>query len=198
MAVNFPGPYEIEYSILVGTLTHVIRVNCIATPAPTVGDAFSAINVMTRTGTPAVLQTAVDGLWDVIRQAYNNAVSCTAVTLWRYPVSGSLAKTYVSAGSVTNPAGSSGSATTQAHQFTPSFRTANGGILKMVLLETVFTSNVKQVLVPNVAGSPDQRLAAYILSGSNWALGRDDSWPIAALYGSFGQNEATWRARYRP
>lgn len=197
MAINYPGPYEIEYNVLVSSIPHLIRVNCVATPAPTPGSALNTITLQTRSGTPANAQTCVDGLWNLIRAAYNTGVTCQGVTLWRYPVAGSFVKTFVSAGAVTTPAGAAPGATTLAHQATLSFRTANGGIMKLTLLETAFTALTRQVLVANAAGATEQKIAAYLISGSGWAIARDDSFPITPLYGVFGQNEAIFKARYR-
>jgi hypothetical protein len=69
--------------------------------------------------------------------------------------------------------------------------------MKLVYLEGNVAGNSRLNLVPNVAGSNFQRVAAYVLSADNICLGRDDSYPVAALRESRGQNERVWRSIHR-
>lgn len=197
MAINLPGPYEIEYLYTVNNLVHALRLNCITDGTPTPGDAFSTIDLVTKSGGSIALQTAIDDVWEELRKQLTTTSSAGLVTLWKY-VTGTYEKNFISSGSVTNPAGTSGGAARPAGQVTISMRTAAGGYLKMTALETV--DNLDQI-VPLVAApgiSVWSNLALYMLSSSGWILGRDGSFPIAPLNQSYGQNESTYRARFRP
>jgi hypothetical protein len=198
MAINYPGPYEVEYSILVNTFTHKMRMNCVvsgSTPPP--GTAPTAINLMTRAGTPATLAVCANGLWEQLRLWYHTSVTCTGYIFWRYPVAGSFVKDFVTAGTLTNQAGLSTTAVNLANQFTESFRTANGGVMKITAFETSFTVLTRNTLTANAAGTAEQKTAAYVISSAGWMIGRDDSFPIAPTYFIGGQNEAVFRKRYR-
>jgi hypothetical protein len=135
-------------------------------------------------------------IWSFYRANYHTSISAIGYTLWKY-VPGTLAKDYVSAGTVTTPLGTSGVAVIIAGQCTLTFRTANGGVLKCVFIEGSSGGDTRATLLPNAAGTATQRIAAYILSADNVALGRDDSYPVAAMRDSRGQNEKIWRKIYR-
>lgn len=197
---NYPGPYEIEFEVNMGAVTpartHVIRVNCaiVGTPAP--GTLPSAITVQKAGGGTGTLQAVADQWWSFVRQFYLPSVTCTSFTLWKY-ISGTFSKDFISAGAVANPAGTGGGSTVIAGQVTLSFRTANGSVIKQVFIETGLAGDTRTTLVPNAAGNSVQKFAAYLLSADNVALGRDDSYPVAALRDSRGQNEKVWRSIYR-
>lgn len=197
MAQNFPGPYEVDYSILVTGITHHLRLSCVALGSPLPGTAPALVNLQTRAGTPQTLQICAQSLWNFLRIPFHNSVTLTGFTLWRYPIAGSLQKDFVTSGVVTNPAGASTSATTLAHQQTLSFRSANGGVMKVVMLESAYSGNARNTLISNGSGSSEQQIAAYLLSSAGWAIARDDSFPIVPLFSVGGQNEAIYKIRFR-
>jgi hypothetical protein len=196
---NFPGPYELEFEINMGAVVparvHVIRANVAVVGSPSPGTLLSAITLQTAGGGTKTAQAAADQFWSFIRLNYAASVSVTEVRLWKY-VSGTFAKDFISAGAVASPAGSSG-ATQTAQQDTLSFRSANGSVMKIVMLEAQLAGDTSVTLIPNAAGTPAQRIAAYILSADNVALARDDGFPVTALRRSLGQNERIWRKIYR-
>ena len=198
MAINYPGPYEVVYKILVSGLEHEARYNCVATPAPTAGTAFASINLQTRSGTPANAQTCVEGLWNQMRPHFHTSVTCSAIELWHYPVAGSFARDFISATTPSLPAGLSSGAVILANQDTLSFRSANGGIMKVEMMESSFQTHAVTTLVPNSSGNTIQKIAAYVLSSAGWLLARDDGFPFSAYRHTSGQNEALYRRRYRP
>lgn len=198
MPVNLPGPYEIEYQLNGYTnpvRSHLLRINTIAVGSPAAGTLPTAINMQKLGGGTATLSTVANQFWEFIRLMYNSAITCGGYTLWKY-VAGTYAKDFISAGSVTNPA-CSGSGGTAAGQLTQTYRSANGGIMKIVLLETNQTGTTRTTLVPNPAGTPSQKLAAYLLSVDGIAIARDDGFPVAALRDARGENEALFRLLYR-
>lgn len=194
MAENLPGPYEIEFSMngwVSPVRQHVFRVNCIAIGSPAPGTAPTAIDMQKMGGATAKLNVVANQIWEFVRLFYAASIVASGYTLWRY-VTPTLAKDFISAGALTNPA-CSGSAGANAAQLTQTYRSGNGGIMKVVLLETNQSGDAQIALVPNGAGSASQRLAAYVMSADNVAIARDDAFPVAALRDSRGQNEQIWR-----
>lgn len=191
---NFPGPYEIEYT-LTGwgspAREHLMRFSTAVLGSPAPGSLPTAIDVQKMGGSTAKLNIVVNQLWEFIRLFYPNTISCSGYQLWKY-VAGTLGKDFIAAGTVTNPAGS-GAATVAAAQLTQTYRSANGGILKIVILESNQSGNARQALVANAAGNPSQRLASYIMSADNIVLARDDAYPVNPLRDSRGENERIWR-----
>jgi hypothetical protein len=196
---NLPGPYEIEFQ-LSGWLTparqHVMRFNTIAVGNPPAGTAATAIDMQKQGGATAKLNVVANQIWEFLRLAYHTTITCTGYTLWKY-VSGTTAKDFISAGAVTNPLGTVGSAPVPAWENVLTFRSANGGIMKVVYLESSTGGDTRSTLIPSAVGTPFQRFAAYLLSADNVAIARDDAFLIAALRQSNGQNERIWRKLYR-
>lgn len=200
MVESLPGPYEIEFN-LVGwaspTREHVFRISVLALGSPPAGTLATAIDIQKMSGATAKLNVVANQFWEFLRQLHGAGISCNGYQLWKY-VPGTLAKDFISAATVTNPLGTGSPATgVNAHQNTLTFRSANGGVLKLVILEGTGSGDTRSTLIPNAAGTPQQKLAAYILSGDNVALARDDSYPVAALRDSRGQNERIWRLLFR-
>lgn len=199
MAENLPGPYELEFELSGWSSparTHLLRFSCAVLANPPAGTLPTAIDVQKTGGATAKLNIVANQIWEFIRLFYHTSVVSAGYQLWKY-VPGTLAKDFIAAGTLTNPAGSSATAITAAHQVTLTFRSANGGIVKIVLLESIMTGDTRTVLVANPAGTAPQRLASYVLSADNIVLARDDSYPIAALRDSRGQNERVWREIFR-
>jgi len=196
---NLPGPYEIEFSLggwSAPVRSHVMRFNVIAVGNPPAGTLATAIDIQKQGGATAKLNVVANQLWEFLRLAYHTSITCTGYTLWKYAV-GTNAKDFVSAGTVTNPAGTSATSPTVAWEVIATFRSANGGIMKVVYLEPSLTGENRSTLTPNAAGNAIQRLASYILSADNIAIARDDAFIVAALRDSRGQNERIWRKIYR-
>lgn len=191
---NLPGPYEIEYSLVGWTAPvreHVLRISVAAVGTPAVGSLPTAIDIQKMGGSTAKLNVVANQFWEFIRLFYSSSIQCAGYQLWRY-VSGTLGKDFISTGAVTNPAANAG-AGINAQQLTQTYRSANGGILKLVLLEVNQSGDNRIALVPNAAGTASQRLAAYVMSADNVILARDDAYPVNPLRASLGQNEKIWR-----
>jgi|SRR5688572_3315443 len=200
MAINFPGPYEVEYAYTVPvggvTLAHVLRANCTAVGTPVIGSDPADVDLMTISGTPADLQTCADDFWDFLRPLIHSTVSCTGFTLWKY-ITGTFERTFVTSGSVANPAGFAAVAPVAASMAKHTYRTAAGGIMGHVLLESSVDSDAQFDYAALDVGNPNKDIMDYVVSGSGWLLARDDSFPIVPLRVSFGENEATWKTRFR-
>ena len=198
MAENLPGPYEIEFDMLGWSSPareHVHRINvaCVGTPA--IGALPTAINIQKMGGGSGTLNVVANQYWEFMRLFYPAAITTSGYILWKYVV-GTLGKTFISSGTVTNPAGN-GAAIVAASQLTLTYRSALGGIMKQVLLEPNLAGSNRIPLIPNAAGASYQRMAAYIMSADNIALARDDGFPIAPMHAASGENERMFRKLYR-
>jgi len=199
MAENLPGPYEIEFDLqgwLSPARSHVLRFSCAAVGSPAPGSLPTAIDIQKMGGATAKLNVVANQIWAFVRTLYAPAISAVGYTLWKY-VPGTLAKDFISAGALTTPAGTAAGAATVAHQTTLTFRSANGGVLKVVFLETSLTGDTRITLIPNPVGSLIPLFASYVMSADNVILARDDAYPVAALRDSRGQNERIWREVFR-
>lgn len=195
---NFPGPYEIEFTIVGFTSPvreHKIRMNVAAIGSPAAGALPTAITLQKAGGGTATLDVVANQAWSFLRQFWPASISCVGYEFWKY-VTGTYAKNFISTGTLTTPAGTAGGLTAK-HQVTLSFRSANGGILKSVFLETVLTGDTQTALVPNGAGNVAQKWAAYVLSADGVSLAADDAYPIVALRDSRGENERLFRKIFR-
>lgn len=199
MAENLPGPYEIEYELQGWTSParqHVLRFSVAAVGSPSAGALPTTIDIQKTGGATAKLNVVANQIWGFLRTLYAPAISAVGYQLWRY-VPGTLAKDFISTGALTTPLGTASGSPTAAHQTTLTFRSANGGILKVVLLETNLAGDTRITLVPNPAGTLIPLFASYVLSADNVILARDDAYPVAALRDSRGQNERIWREIFR-
>lgn len=196
--VNVSGPYQIEYQLdgwTSPTRSHVMRFNCIAVGTPAVGTPPASVTIQKMGGGTANLQVVADQLWSFIRLSFPVAIVCSGFTLWRFPDT-TEARDFITAGSVTTPAGATGSIQV-AQQTTLTYRSANGSIMKQVFLESNSSGDTRTALIPNAAGSSFQRMAAYTMSADNVCLADDDGFPVTALRISQGQNEKIWRKVFR-
>ena len=198
MPVNLPGPYEIEFLLsgwISPTRTHKFRLNVATVGTPAIGTAPTAVTIQKAGGGSATLAVVANQAWEFMRLWWPSSISCTGYQLWRY-VSGTYAKTFISTGTVTNPA-ANGTAFGVAHEVVLSFRSANGGVMKQVFLESNQAGNNKIAATPNPAGTPAQKWVSYIMSADNVALARDDAYPLNPLFDSRGENERLFRLIFR-
>ena len=126
MAENMPGPYEIEYELTGWTSparNHLFRVSVAALGSPAAGALPTTIDIQKMGGSTAKLNVVANQLWEFLRNMYHTSISCTSYQLWKY-VPGTLAKDFISAGTVTNPAALSGTTAVVAGQLTQTYRSA--------------------------------------------------------------------------
>lgn len=194
MARNLPGPNALEIHYVVKSRAHSLLLNCIAIGDPSPGTPAASVSLATKAGGAVLVNTAANDMWGIIRLSIQlSAGGTTGWTLWKY-ATGSDDKIFITAGSMTVLTGASATATTDASYQMLSMRTGNGGTMKIVVLDTIHNRNDQAIVVPNAAATTvPERLAAYLLSGTNWVIGRDDSYPVAALRQSYGQNETVWK-----
>lgn len=196
MTEYFPGPYEIRIPYNVDGIQHELKLNAglaAASPVPVGGADPDDIILNARVGS-VNLQEGVDALWGAIRPLMSSSALAGTYEFWRYPVPGAPA-VFVTSGSLTVPNGSGGTYT-PAQQATYTFRSALGHIGKIVLMEAVQAGNARAPMNP-AAPTAVGTLASYVISGDSWIIARDDSFLVAPLNESYGQNEAIFRRRFR-
>lgn len=196
MAINYPGPYEIEMEYLVSSMTHKLRFSCTVDGTPSPGTPSNTINILKRGGALASMDSVVGQFWGFLRPWFHTGVTVNQVTLWKY-TTGTFERTYIATMGVSLAAGSSATAPSLATQNTFTFRSGNGGIAKITLLEGNDPGALRYPLIANSAGDIAQKLAAYLISSDSPVLARDDSFLVAPMYRLGGQNEALFRKRYR-
>ena len=197
MAFSKVGQYSLEYRLegfTSPTRSHALRACISPLRTPAIGALPPAIDIQKLGGGTADLATVANQLWGFLRLMYASSISAVSYTLWRFATENS--RDFVSAGTLTTPAGASGSVQV-AQQTTLTFRHALGGIGKLVFLESNQSGDTRTALIPNTLGTPTQRIAAYAMSADSPLIALDNSFPVTPLRDSRGQNEAVWRLIYR-
>lgn len=200
MATNFPGPYEVRLiyttNFTTGALiTHTQRLNCIVDGDPAPGTAFADIDVLRRDGSPFALDSEVDDWVAAMQPFYSNGAGNTIdyAELWKYaPASfdGEFVSTYPIA-----VAGTSAAVINPAGQAIVTFRTQNGGIMKLSFMESVIGVGPKDTLP--FANAALDALTDSVVAGTFPWVARDDSYPFACIALYPGANEALFKKRYR-
>lgn len=200
MVANFPGPWELRftYTTLVSAIPieHTQRVNVDLTSTPLPGAAFNNINAKTRGGilTPD-LAAAVEAWLTLAAERFEDVTTFGIVELWSY-VPLTFDATFISAYSPVVVAGTDiVNATQVAGQEVYTFRTQEGGNMRLTWLET--TAGFTPPQTPPVGNSKVDDIFAFVISAANWILARDTSYPFANLRFLGGQNEKTFRQRFR-
>ena len=189
---NLIGPNQIEILYRVPTTPnreHALRFNTAVSGTPVNGLPMTSYNLLKKGGGTVQADVAINLLWSFIRQFLNVGATGFSVILWSV-APGTSARTFMSSMALTTPAGASATAATPFLQSTFSFRSANGGTQKVVLLEaSLANQESRSTLVSNAAGTNAQKLASYFMSSDNVTLSADDAYIIAPLRESHGQNE---------
>lgn len=198
MAINVPGPYDVRifYTTLVGTeiLTHTQKLNCDMDADLGVGFPFSSWLVKQNGGGQLSLQSSVDQWIIYMRELFHTSTQFVTAELWKY-----VAGTYDASWRATYAIALSGLEavfpTIAASQGVVTFRTRNGGIMRINLMEYIIGQAVTD---PAPFGNGDiSTLATYLLSSAGWVIGRDNGYPVAALNFLAGQNEKLFKLRFR-
>lgn len=190
---NFPGPFEVVIKYSVDGLEHEQNLNCSAVTPVGVGDSPSDIDLVQRNAGTVQLDTAVDAWCDLLKVGSSSTM--TFNTFDFYSVADlSFERTFITSGDI-DIDGTNVGAYNPAHQKTLTFRTLEGGNMRIVVMETADTSKTR---VPyNQTGAGNQAIMDFVVSPTNWILARDTSYPISTLNAIGGENEALFRRRFR-
>lgn len=192
--LNYPGPYEIRLYYVVGGITHSARYNVNLQDIPDPGDAFTTMNLVERGGGITPANTAVDAWVVLLKPLFHTGVTFTHAEMWKYEAE-SYNADFISAYNV-NVAGTSASVPVNAAQVVMTFRTVEGGVLKVNLMELSQSEGLPQTYT--AMNATYKAIADFVVSVDNWLLGRDTSYPFAFMRMFPGTNEALARRRYRP
>lgn len=193
MASNFPGPFEVEMRYTCSGRQHTARYNCDTQSAPTPGDAPSTILLDKRDAGTVALDTAV-AAWVVLYKAlFHTSVTIDDYTFWSYAPA-SFDRTFITTENLA-VAGTNAGAVNLSFQQILTFRTLEGGLMKLNLMETSGTSIAR--LTYAASGAQVKALFDFVIGTSNWMLARDTSYPIATIFSMGGENEALFKARNR-
>lgn len=193
MVLNFPGPYEVEITYVTNGRPHKLRISCSTVGTPTPGDAPSSITLGTRNSVGAALDTSVLAFVNVLKTQLATADSFTGYDFWKYAPT-SFERTFITSGTLA-VSGTAVVSSVVAQQNTYTFRTQEGGIFRLILLESVHGGDNRVVYASLTANQ--KLIVDNILAAGSWQLARDTSYPIVFLRQSNGQNEAVWRKIYR-
>lgn len=194
MALNFPGPYEMRFFYTVDNLQHVQKINCDVVGTPVVGEDSANITLQTKDSVGVNMETAADAYGALWQDFFDDtAATLDRVELWRYAAESTDA-TYISSYDLALDGESVVGEYKAAQQVTLSFRTQEGGIMRLVYLETPLTFNVVRPIQPATAL---KAMADYVVASDTWMLARDTSYPVVGISEAGGENEAIWRKRYR-
>lgn len=201
MTLNFPGPQQLRifYTIdaeSLGALQHVMQLNFISAVTPlTPGTAFVDIDVVKAGSGQSHLEVTTDDLV-VLLKALLAADDATIdyAECWQFDV-GTFDATYISSYTI-GVAGTAVVAATAAAEAIYSFRSQEGGNMRVVLME--------------LSTPPGASLGYSDLNAANQAwvdhfkhatlapyVARDTSYPIAFTRLHPGQSEALFKKRYR-
>lgn len=189
------GPYTLEFPTIFNELGHVIELNCDAVGTPTTGDDPTTVFLRTRDNVGATLDDSANAIWDLLRAFFNATTLCSTYNLWkRNPDNND--RLFISGGVLANPNGSSATANVPANQCVMTWRSGNGNIMKISLVENIITSNSRVPLASSTAPMVTA-LSAFVLSDANVIMARDRSFPVASMNVSFSQNEKVFNRRFR-
>lgn len=201
MALNYPGPYEVRmfYNVYNGATTepHEQRLNVNVNGTPNPGDAMNTIQFVDRGSSLVQADTTIIAWANLIAPRWlvhaNNVI--THAELWRYaPLS--FDATFISTLSINIAATGAGS-TLIAGQEMYTFRTSEGGIMKLNFMESTQAQGAPQSY--NALNAGQKAIVDFVLSVPDalW-IARDTSFPVAFLRMFPGSNEALFKKRFRP
>lgn len=193
MALNFPGPYEIELFYSVNGIVHISRINCDVSGNPTPGDDPDTIDLIQQNTSLVKVDVAVAAYVDLWKVHFNTSSTFDSYNLWKYDV-GTFDRTFITAETLA-VSGTNAQATTIAHQHTLTFRTTEGNNMKLVMLESSETKLIRESYA--ASGQQVKDIMDFVVGDTGWLLARDTSYPIASLNSVGGENERVSRTRYR-
>lgn len=197
MANSRVGQYRLEFPITGFTSPvrqHVVGLWVAPTTTPASGTLPTDIDLQLLGGGTETLQAVALDYANRIRPLYDATIGISTFTLSRYATE--FSKDFVTSGTVA-PTASVGAGISIAVAQILTFRHAGGGVGKHVFLETMFGGDAQINLIPNAAGNTIERYAAWVMSSASPVIALDNTFPVAPLKFSQGQNESVWRKVYR-
>lgn len=193
MAINYPGPLEVRMQYTAQSLVHTMRFNVSPDTQPTPGTVFADIDLTTRASQATDLAAYVDAFVALLQPffATTNFTFDFAEAWWYEPES--FDGIYVSTYPI-GLAGTNASGVSLASEYIYTFRTLEGGTMR-IHLEEQFGAAGSPVGYASLSTAQGD-LVDFILGDGNCHLGRDTSMPIAFNRLFPGQNERIFKIRY--
>jgi len=193
MAVNFPGPWQVDIHYVVDGYEHTQKLNLDVETVVTVGMPFDEIEINTRAAGTVFLDAAIDA-WETLQlPRFSDTAAFTGADLY-FCQENSFNRFWYSSYGMSG-VGTHAQPYSKANETIHTYRTQEGGIMKLVWEECPIAFFAKVSLAAGTLYEGTTR--DFVLSDDNWILARDTSWPIAPLHLLYGQNEAIFKKRYR-
>lgn len=191
--------YEVRIPYTIDGLTH--RMSLAYRPDASVvgydvpGTDVTTLKCITGTNTSSFVVFETELFLSLIEGFYDAGTAISSFEVWYYDGVTSDA-TFITAAQVTF-LGTNASPHVDANQTTWTYRTTTGRIKKFVFLET---SQIGNAIVPQSDATLGPEAEAFrnnVIKSPTPFIDREGGYPIAALNRATGQNEATWRKRFR-
>lgn len=193
MALNYPGPWTVKIFYTHSGLEHVLQLNTTVLGSPVPGTLFADMDIDDDILGSVGLDTAVDDLVTLMRPMFNTGTDITRAELWKN-IPDSFEAQYWSSYAI-NLAGTSANPAILAGQVIFTFRTYEGGIMKIYLQEAYHSPGASLVYAD--AYAVEKAFIDHFVSGAQRWIARDTSAPFVFLKVHPGQSEALFKKRYR-
>lgn len=188
MPVNSLSPGYLEVKYTYSNLLHRMRIPVQPAAGWVIGTEPSVVD---NGGNNVILTTAMNNFLTPFRAMFANTTEVVSTDAWFYPLD------------VNNPVwvytllhgvqGTNTGTNTPSSQMTVSFRTSLGGIAKLVMLEGVFTPNVRNSY-PFGAGALTTLMNQMLGTGGIWR-GRDGGKLVSPIWSTSKTNDAVRKVR---
>lgn len=196
MPTRPPGPFLLDFPYVQTGQAHHLTINVDMVGDETIGISPTVATLRSKGAGPLILSGAANAFWAIMRLFMPSSTIANSFVLWKYNGT-NLDKTFISGGTLTTPNGGSIGTAVLASQLIMSYRSGGGNLGKLVVNDTVITTNVYGPLGGGLIGET-VAVRSYLLSDDCVVMARDRSFPVAGLNEAAGQNEKLWKRRYRP
>lgn len=204
MAINYPGPYEIRFrytdpGVAGAVVQHRSNVNVSLVEPAAQGDVFGNYDINDKDGATVIsLATVVEDWLTIFNALFDTTMTIDSVELWKYETPLSFDATFWSSYAPTANAGTSVGTGQAASQNIYSFRSQEGGNMKVEAIESLQVLGPPEAYAAMAAGN--QAVVDYVLGGDTVTytapfLARDTSYPFSFNRMFPGQNEKLWKDR---
>lgn len=188
--------HQLEFEYVVGGLAHVLRHGLDVVGTPPIGSLFSTVDCNNKGAGTTALDQWVDDIISVMVVIYDDIeAEFIQATLWEYTEGGN-ERQYISSHAI-GEAGTNNGSVHEAGQIVYSFKTTNGGNAYWHMLESNVTGNLQSSLgaLPSTA---QENIRDTLLGTTSPVVGEDGGFLAVGRRYSPGENEVTYRRRFRP
>ena len=194
---NFPGPYQLRFFYNTGVTgsaaEHVLALNLDLQSDPGAGQAMSTYTALLRSGGTKTCQQAASDFITLLRPLFSTAATFIRTELWKYAPGTNNAQFYSTLASGLAGTGVSGGQAAVQQIYV--FRTLGGGSFRITLVEGTRTSGTFFLYTDLDAN--EKALVDAIVATTNWAIGRDNTFPFGFIRMYPGQNERLFKDYFR-